>query len=139
MLNPIKVPMWTAQCKNELGSLAGVLEPLALKGANLEFLLARRLDSGQGGLIFLTPLTDPAQVAVAEHLGFRQWPELHVVRVEGNNEPGLAYLMARALASERINLRAISSIAFRSQFMAYLGFDTEKDADTAMRRLSLSL
>jgi prephenate dehydratase len=140
MLNPTPTAVWTAPCADRPGALAALLEPLAMQGADLQFLLARRLDSNpEKAMVFVAPIVHPNAVAAAESHGFKCLPDLHVVRVDGTNEPGIAYLMARAMADEKISIRAISSIAIRSQFMAYLAFDSERDAARAIHRLNVAL
>jgi len=140
LLNPTATTVWIAPCPDQPGGLAGLLEPLAMQGADLQFLLARRLDHVPGkAVVFVSPLEGEKQTAAATAHGFHLSPELHVVRVDGTNEPGAMYQMARAVADERINVRAVSALAIRSQFMAYLAFDKEGDAAKAIRRLNAGL
>jgi predicted amino acid-binding ACT domain protein len=59
--------------------------------------------------------------------------------VQASDEPGLAYLFASVLAREGINLRGISGMVIRDEFVAYLALDTEAEAQRAIDRLQQPL
>ncbi|HUO09304.1 MAG TPA: amino acid-binding protein [Phycisphaerae bacterium] len=136
MLNATRIPIWTVDCPDQPGGLASKLEPLVRAGADLEFLLGRSLEVEPAkGVVFLGPLSVEAQI-VAERYGFRESHSIHVVRLHGANEPGLAYRIARSLAAEQINVRAFSAMAIRNEFMCYIACDTQADAEKAVQILN---
>jgi len=116
------------------------LEGLAKAGADLEFVIARRSSSRPNmGVLFVTPLVGEAQVNAAIRLGFEKSKSLHAVRVEGPDEPGMAFLITRALAAEGINLRGFSAGRLGSRFIGYWAFDSVADADRAINRINRPL
>lgn len=131
--------MWISTCADEPGGVTSKLEPLARAGADLEFLLARRLDSEHGkGVVFLGPVVGEVR-KVAERHGFSESAIVHILRLEGANEPGLGFRVSRALADAEINVRAISAMAIHNEFLCYIAFDTEADADEALEVLNAPL
>src|SRR5437867_209322 len=105
-----RVKVWAASIEDRPGSLAQKLEALAQAKANLEFVIARRTpERGHGqGVVFVTPLKAVAQQRAAVAAGFIETSDLHSVRVEGADKPGLGAVMTRVLASAGINLRGLS-------------------------------
>lgn len=140
MLTVTKVDVWSTTIEDRPGGLKEKLEALAMAGADLEFLISRRLHEQPGkGILFLTPLQSPKQIKAAEQLGFKKNHHVYSVRVEGADEPGIGYRMTAALASEGINLRGVSAASLGREFAMFLAFDSEADADRAVARLSLAL
>ena len=140
VMNVSKTTVWAATCDNQPGAVMRKLEGLARSGADIKFLLARRLDTEPDkGVLFVAPLQGVRQLDAAKDLGFSPSRNLFAVRVEAADEPGLAYLFAGALANEGINLRGISGMVVRGVFVSCLAFDTEFDADRAVARLSQAL
>jgi predicted amino acid-binding ACT domain protein len=139
MLTATRIPMWITTCSDEPGGMVAKLKPLALAGADLQFLLARRLDGEPGkGVVFLGPINGDARKTAESH-GFRESAAVHVLRLSGADEPGLGYLVAQALAAAIINVRAISAMAFHNEFLCYIAFDTEADANRAVEILNAPL
>jgi len=102
-------------------------------GADLDFIVSRRAPDKPGtGVVFLTPLRGDAEIAAAAELGFNVTSTLHAVRVEGDNEPGIAALLTAALADAKINLRGLSAAVIDSRFIIYLGLDNAEDAAKAV-------
>lgn len=132
-----KVDVWATTIEDRPGGLAGTLAVLAQAGADLEFIIARRAPDKPGtGVVFVTPLKGDEQIgAAAEVSGFRDTPSLHSVRVEGDNEAGIAARMAQRLADNEINLRGFSAAVIGERFIAHLAFDSHDDAMQAMRVL----
>jgi prephenate dehydratase len=140
MIRASKVTVWAATCEDRPGGMMRQLEGLARGGANLQFILSRRLETEPGkGVIFVSPITGDRQVLAAQALGFRPTKDLIAVRVEAVDEPGLAYLFASVLAREGLNLRGVSGMVVREQFVAYLALDTEAEAQRAIDRLQQPL
>jgi predicted amino acid-binding ACT domain protein len=135
-LNVNRINVWAASLVDHPGSLAQKFTTLSKGGANLEFVVARRTpDKPDGGVVFLAPLDD----ATAADAGFEVAKGLHTVRIGGPDQPGVAHLVTRAIASEGLNLRGMSAAAIDRRFVIYLAFDTEADADKAVARLQRPL
>lgn len=140
VMNVSKTTVWAATCDDQPGAVMRKLEGLAGSGADIKFILARRLDREPNkGVLFVSPLVGERQLNAAKALGFAATRDLFAVQVEAADEPGLAYLFAGALAKEGINLRGISGMVVRGVFVACMAFDTELDADRAVVRLSQAL
>ncbi len=131
-----EVEVWAANVEDRPGGLTEKLMPLAIAGARLEFVIARRAPEQPGkGVVFVTPLKGVKQVKAATRAGFVQTGNLHSVRVEGTDQPGLAARMAKALADAGINLRGLSATVIGKRFIVYLALDTVDDGEEAIRVL----
>lgn len=140
MLDVSKVDVWAATIEDRPGGLTEKLEALAKAGANLEFILARRMHEEPGkGVVFVTPLRDDRQLQAASAAGFRKTRSLHSLRMEGPDEPGLGYRVSQAMAGEGISLRGLSVTTTNGQVVMYLAFDSQLDADRAAVRLENAL
>lgn len=127
-----RVNVWAAPIKDEPGGLANILSGLRDAGADLDFVIARRAPDQPGkGVVFATPLRGDREVGAAAVLGFDVTHRLHELRVEGDNEPGVAAKLTEAFAAAGINLRGLSAAVIGTRFIMYIGFDTAKDAEKA--------
>jgi hypothetical protein len=132
-----RVDVWAATIEDKPGGLAQMLAGLRDAGADLDFILARRSADKPGkGAVFVTPLRGDAEVRAAATLGFNVTGSVHSVRVEGENKPGIASELTAKLAAKRINLRGLSAAVTGSRFILYLGFDSEADANKAVKTLA---
>ena len=132
-----RVDVWAATIEDKPGGLAQMLAGLREAGADLDFILARRSADKPGkGVVFVTPLRGDAEVRAAATLGFNVTGSVHSVRVEGENKPGIASELTAKLAAKRINLRGLSAAVTGSRFILYLGFDSEADANKAVKTLA---
>ena len=137
MLTATKIDIWSATIEDRPGGLKEKLEALAIAGADLEFLIARRLHEMPGkGVVFLTPLKNEKEVKAGEKAGFHKSQHVFSVRVQGPDEPGMAYRVTSALTEEGINVRGISAGRVNEQLVMYLAFDSDRDADRASERLN---
>lgn len=135
-----KMDVWCAKIDDRPGALKDKLEGLAMAGADLAFIIARRIHEEPGkGIVFLTPLKGEKQIAAAKALGFKTTDTLHSLRVEGADEPGVAYRLSAAMAQERINLRGLSAAHLGHQFVMFMAFDSATEADKARARLELPI
>ena len=130
-----RVDVWAAPIKDQPGGLSKTLGGLREAGADLNFVIARR-DSETGGVVFVTPLQGDREVRAATDLGFNVTSSVHSLRIEGKNEPGLAAVITGKLADAGINLRGFSAAVIGAQFVIYIGFDSEADAEKATGVLS---
>jgi hypothetical protein len=131
-LSVSRTDVWAVTLEDRPGGLAEKLEALSVAGANLEFIIARRMPEQRGnGVVFVTPLKGAKQAKAALGAGFQKTNRLHSVRVEGSDKPGLAGRITRALSAAGINLRGLSAAAFGRKFVCFLALDTAQDASKA--------
>ena len=121
-----KVTVWSGTVKDRPGGLAEKLNVLTEAGANLEFLSARRARRGTG-MVFMAPIKGARRMQAAKSVGLAKSDELHRLRVEGPDKPGLGAIMANAIADEGINLRGLSAATIGKRCIVYMAFDTVKD------------
>ena len=131
-----RVDVWAASIKDKPGSLAKVLGELREVGADLEFVIARRAAEDPGtGVVFVAPLRGDAEISAATTLGFNMTSSVQTVRVEGDNEPGVAAEIAEEVAAAGINLRGLSAAVLGARFIMYLGLDSAADAGQTIKVL----
>ena len=131
-----RVDVWATSIKDHPGGLAEKLAPLAEAGADLEFVIARRAPDKPGtGVVFVTPLRSDAEVAAGAKAGFAVAKNLHSVRVEADNKPGIGATLTKQLADAGVNLRGLSAAVIEGRFILYLALDTAEDAEKAMSLL----
>ena len=63
--------------------------------------------------------------------GFAKPADLHSVRVEGPDKPGMTAKMARTLGDAGLSFRALSATAIGSKFVAHVALDSADDAARA--------
>ena len=125
--------VWAASLDDQPRGLAQVLGNLKAAGADLDFIIARRTAEAPGkGVVFVTPLRGDKEIAAAADMGFSLANSIHSVRVQGQNQPGLAADITEILAAANINLRGLSVAELVTRFVMYIGFDCEADADKAV-------
>ncbi len=128
-----KVDIWTGTIRDRPGGLAGKLEALSRGGANLEFVLSRRVPDRPGrGVVFIAPVKGAAQARAARKAGLRRATNLRSLKVVGPDRKGLGARITRALANAGINLRGLSAVAQRRQIMVYIAFDKGPGATRAI-------
>jgi len=129
-----KVEVWAGDMVNRPGTLARVLEAMAGGGADLEFVIARRVnDNTSRG--FFAPIKGKKQQEAAKDVGLQKAAGLRALRIEGPNKPGLGAMMTRAIAGAGVNLRGLSAAAIGKRSVCYIAFDSEEDAKQAGRVL----
>jgi hypothetical protein len=135
-----RVELWTASIDDRAGGAADKLDPLSKAGANFEFVFSRRTPEQPGnGILFATPVKGAKVVQAAQAAGFTKPENLHSVRIEGTNKPGVTAKVARTLANAGISFRALSATGIGSKFVNYVALDTAEDAAKAvslLKRLS---
>lgn len=129
-----KVEVWAGDFVNRAGVLARVLEALTQAGAQLEFLIGRRVTE-HTSRIFVAPLKGSKQKEAAGGVGLVPANGMNAVRVEGPNRAGLGAEMARALAAAEINIRGVSAAAIGRKSVFYFAFETEEEVKVVLRAL----
>ena len=132
-----KIDVWSGEIQDHSGGLAEKVEAVAGAGANLEFVIARRAPDRPGtGLVFMAPLRGAAQTRAAKEAGLAKAPNVHTLRLEGPDHPGIGAKITRVVAEAGINMRGLSAMALGRRFVVYLAFDNGRDANTANRLLN---
>jgi predicted amino acid-binding ACT domain protein len=57
---------------------------------------------------------------------------IHSVRIEGGDKPGLGSRIARALGQAGINFRGMSGVAIGKKFVSYVALDSAEDQARAV-------
>jgi hypothetical protein len=131
-----RADVWAVTIDDQPGGLAKKLVPLAVAGADLKFVIARRAPDKPGtGVLFVTPLSGDAETAAAAGAGFTAADSLHTLHIEGDNKPGISAQIAKTMADAGINMRGMSAGVVGERFVLYLALDTENDAEKAMSLL----
>ncbi|NUQ49540.1 MAG: ACT domain-containing protein, partial [Phycisphaerae bacterium] len=91
-----KVEVYAADLRNQPGMLARVLEALANAGADLEFIVARRV-TGNTARVFMAPLKGARQLRAAADVDVRRAAGMHALRIEAADRPGFGAALTRRL------------------------------------------
>lgn len=127
-----RVHIWSGEVADRAGGIAAKLSALALAGSNLEFIFTRRQPNKPGvGLLFVAPVTGPLQVRAARSAGLAETHDPVVLRVEGDNQAGLAHRLTQQWALAGINLQGLTMSVLGGKFVGYAAFDTVGDANRA--------
>ncbi len=131
-LKATKAEIWVATIEDRAGGAAEKLDALAKGGANLEMLLARRTEQPGQGVMFVTPVKGAKAVKAAQAAGFGKPENIHSVRIEGGDKPGLGAKIARALGDAGISFRGVSAVAIGRNFISYIACDSAEDSAKAV-------
>jgi hypothetical protein len=135
-LKVAKADVWAVTIDDRPGGAAEKLETLSNAGANLEMLLARRTAEQPGkGVMFVTPLKGKKAVDAAQQSGMGKPENIHSIRIEGGDKPGLGSKIARALSDAGINFRGMSAIAMGKKFVSFIALDSADDQARAIAAL----
>ena len=130
-----KIDLWMATIDDQPGGAARKLGPLSAAGADFEFVFTRRTPESPGkGLVVVTPVKGKKVTEAALAAGFAKPADMHSVRVEGSDKPGITAKLAQALGTAGISFRALSAAAIGSKFVTHIALDS---ADDAARAVSL--
>lgn len=132
-----RVHVWSGEVADRVGGVAGKLSELAQAGANLEFILTRReADKPGTGILYVAPLTGPTQLRAAKAAGMTETHDPIVLRVEGDNEAGLAHRLTQQWALAGISLQGLTMAVMNNRFVGFAAFDTVTDANRAAQILA---
>lgn len=130
-----KVTLWRRHLDNKPGALAQVLEPLAGAGADLRIAMGYRIPGLESRAVLeLAPVTGKAAFAAARLAGLAP-SDIPTLVVEGPDARGLGLAQSRALEEAGINVAFLVAQVLGGRFSAVYGFDSEKDAERAVRLL----
>jgi hypothetical protein len=129
--------VWAAGLDDMPGALAIKLSALTYAGADFDFIVVRRAPDKPGtGVVFVTPLRGDREIRAAAAVGFAVTSTLHSVRVEGENKPGIATMLSKAIGDAGINMRGFSAAALGTRFVAHIGVDSAQDEHAVVKLLS---
>ena len=127
-----KVEVWAADIRNRPGTLARVLDALTNAGAQLEFMIARRVNANTSR-VFVAPIKGAKQQRAAAEVGLVRAAGMHALRIEGPDRAGLGAEITRAVADQGVNLRGASAAAIGRKAVFYLAVEKEEERKVAMR------
>lgn len=131
------VHVWSCEIVDEPGATANKLATLAKAGANLLYINTQRLVHKPGfGVLYVAPVSGPAQVRAARSAGFVESDALHLHRIEGDNEAGLGHRLTLQWELAGISLQGLMMAVVGNHFVGYVGFDTVHDANQAAQILA---
>lgn len=126
-----KIVLWRKEVDNQVGVLAGTLEPLTKAGADLQVLMGYRYPGNEAkAMIELHPVVGKKLTAAAEQAGLSA-SSIPTLLVEGDNKRGLAHKIAQALGDAGLNLTFLVAHVIGRRYAATIGFATEDDAKKA--------
>ena len=132
-----RVHIWSSDIVDQAGGMAGKLASLAQAGANLEYISTRRQPERPGsGILYVAPVTGPAQVRAARLAGLSEVHDPVVIRVEGDNEAGLGSRLTQQWALAGINLQGLTMAVLGGKFVGFAAFDSVTDANRAAQILA---
>src|SRR5687767_8814257 len=135
-LKATRADVWVVTIEDRAGGAAEKLEALAKAGANFEMVFARRTPENPGrGVLFVTPLKGAKASRAAQEMGMGKPENIHSVRIEGGDKPGLGSKIARALGNAGINFRGMSAIAIGKKFVSFVALDSAEDQARAISTL----
>ena len=130
-----KLTLWRTEVDNRPGALADVLEPIAAAGGDLHILMGYRVPGRtQRAIVELAPVIGRRLAQVAEKAGLAAGGAPTLL-VGGDNRPGLANRIARALADSGVNIAFLVAQVVGRRYSAVFGFDSEADLDKAADRI----
>jgi hypothetical protein len=127
-----RVHVWSGEIADQAGGVAAKLAHLAQAGCNLEFIYTRRLPEKPGaGILYIAPITGPMQVRAARSAGLSETDNPVVLRVEGDNQAGLAHRLTQQWALAGLSLQGLMMSVLSNKFVGYASFDTVADSNRA--------
>lgn len=126
-----KVALWRRELANRPGALAGVLEPLARAGTDLQVAMGYRLPGETSrAAVEVAPVTSKKATAAAQGAGL-QPSGIPTLLVAGDNRPGLGFAISQGMADAGINMAFLVAQTVGRRYSAVFGFESEADADRA--------
>jgi hypothetical protein len=128
-----KTDVWAATIEDRAGGAAEKLQALSDAGVSLEMALARRTPENPGkGTLFVTPIKGTKTMRAARAAQFAKPENIHSLRIEGDDKPGLGAMIARSLGEAGISFRGISAVAIGRKFLGFIALDSAEDATRAL-------
>ena len=132
-----RVHLWSGEIADQAGGMASKLALLAQAGANLEYIYTRRQPDKPGsGVLYVAPVTGPLQIRAAKSAGLGESSAPVVLRVEGDNQAGLAHRVTQQWAMAGLSMQGMMMSVLADKFVGYVCFDSVADANKAAAILS---
>lgn len=127
-----KIVLWRSEVDDKPGALASATEPPAKAGADLKVVMGYKHPTAKGkAVVEVFPITGKKLAAVAGTAGLSA-ASIPTLLVEGDNQPGLGYAVARIVGDSGINFAFFVGQVIGTRFAAVIGFETEGDARKAV-------
>jgi hypothetical protein len=127
-----RVHVWSGEVMDQAGGVSAKLATLAQAGANLEFIYTRREADRPGiGVLFIAPISGAIQVRAARSAGLSETDNPVVLRVEGDNQAGLAHRLTQQWALAGLSFQGLMMSVLSDKFVGYASFDTVADSNRA--------
>ncbi|MCG3130135.1 MAG: hypothetical protein FLDDKLPJ_00883 [Phycisphaerae bacterium] len=126
-----QIEVWAGDIMNRPGALARVVEGLSAAGADLEFMVARRV-SENTSRVFLSPIKGKKVKQAATDAGLMPAANMHTVRIEGPDKAGVGAAITRAVAAAGVNLRGATAAVIGKKMVVNLGVGSAEDAKNAI-------
>jgi len=130
-----KVTLWRTEVDHRPGALADLLEPLAEAGADLQTVMGYRIPGRRGRAVIEVAPVSNRKVARAAREGGLAPGGAPALLILGDNRPGLANRIARALSERGVNLAFLVAQVVGRRYSAVFGFENEADLDKAADRI----
>ncbi|MCC7291643.1 MAG: ACT domain-containing protein [Phycisphaerales bacterium] len=133
-----QIEVWAGDILNRPGMLARVVEALTTAGANLEFMVARKVNENTSR-VFLSPIKGKKVLQAAMDVGLARTANMHTVRIEGPDRPGLGAAITRAVAGAGVNLRGATAAVIGNRAVINLGVGSPDDAKNAVKAAKIAV
>ena len=127
--------IWARKAPDRPGLTAEVLEPLARAGANLNCVMSYCLPGeAPGAAVEVFPIKGKKGEAAARDAGLEP-SATRCLQLEGDDRPGLAATISRAIADAGINMNFLMAQTVGRKFTAMIGFASDSDVSTAAQAI----
>ena len=123
------IKYWRGVVQHKPGVLAGILEPMAAAGQNLQVVMGYRMGEGRAA-IELYPVTGKKAASSARAAGL-SIPAVPALLVQGDDKAGLGHAIASRLSDAGINIAFMVAQVVGRRFSAVFGFENEADTKKA--------
>ena len=125
------ITLWRKEVDNRPGELARTLGPLVSAGSDFQVLMGYRFPGNESkAAIELYPVSGKKSTAAAKAAGLSA-AEIPCLLVEGDNKPGIAQNIAKAIADAGINMSFVVAQAVGRKYSAVFGFKNDSDTRKA--------
>jgi hypothetical protein len=125
------IKLWRKEIENRPGELANTLGPLVAAGADFQVLMGYRFPGNESkAAIELYPVSGKKATSAAQAAGLNA-SEIPCLLVEGDNKPGTAQAIAKAIADAGINMSFVVAQAVGKRYSGIFGFESEADTRKA--------
>jgi hypothetical protein len=130
-----KLTLWRTEVEHRPGALSELLEPLSAAGADLQIVMGYRIPGQKTRAVVEVAPVGTRKLARAAEIGGLAPGGAPTLLVVGDNRPGLANRIARALAESGVNIAFLVAQVVGRRYSAVFGFENEADLDKAADRI----